>query len=78
MDKKLKPIRFKVKGMIFLFIIAIFPILFSCSTSSVKGSVPSADINPVIKKFIAHHTTQIGESEQLIFANNRELINAHY
>ena len=72
MDKKLKPNRFKGKAKILLFITAIFPILFSCTTYSVKGSGQSAGINPFIKKFIAHHTTQIGESEQLIFATNRD------
>jgi L,D-peptidoglycan transpeptidase YkuD (ErfK/YbiS/YcfS/YnhG family) len=58
--------------MIFIFIIAIFPILFSCPTSSVKASAPAVDINPFIKKFIEHHTTQIGESKQLIFVTNRD------
>ncbi len=51
---------------------AILPILFSCATYSVKGSGQPAKINRFIKKFIAHHTAQIGESEQLIFATNRD------
>ena len=72
MDKKLKPNRYKVKAIPFVFIITIFPILFSCTTYGIRGGGPSAKINPFIKKFIAHHTTQIGESEQLIFATNRD------
>jgi hypothetical protein len=72
MDKKLKPSRFKGKAMIFIFIMAIFLILFSCATYSVKASGWPANINPFIKKFIADHTAQIGESEQLIFATNRD------
>jgi L,D-peptidoglycan transpeptidase YkuD (ErfK/YbiS/YcfS/YnhG family) len=72
MDKKLKPSCFEVKAMIFILIMALFPILFSCSTYSVKGNGPSANINRFVKKFIAHHTTQIGGSEQLIFATNRD------
>jgi L,D-peptidoglycan transpeptidase YkuD (ErfK/YbiS/YcfS/YnhG family) len=71
-DKKLKPSRSKVKAIIFILIMAIFPILFSCSAYSVKGSGQSANLNPVIKKFIGHNTTHIGESEQLIFATNRD------
>ena len=72
MDKKLKPSRFKVKAITFILIMAIFLILVSCPTYSVKGSGPSAKITPFIKKFIAHHATQIWESEQLIFATNRD------
>ena len=72
MDRKLKPSRYKVKAIPFIFIIAILPILFSCTTYGVRGSGPSAKINRFIKKFIAHHATQIGESEQLIFATNRD------
>jgi L,D-peptidoglycan transpeptidase YkuD (ErfK/YbiS/YcfS/YnhG family) len=70
--KKLRPSRFKGKAIPFLFIMAIFPILFSCVTHTAKGSVPSANINRFIKRFIAHHTAQLGESEQLIFATNRD------
>jgi L,D-peptidoglycan transpeptidase YkuD (ErfK/YbiS/YcfS/YnhG family) len=77
MDKKLKPSRFNVKAITFIFIVAIFPILFSCVTHNLKESGPWADINPFIKKFIAHHTTQIGESEQLIFATNRDTSSFH-
>jgi L,D-peptidoglycan transpeptidase YkuD (ErfK/YbiS/YcfS/YnhG family) len=50
----------------------LFPTLFSCATYGLEGSGLSADIDPFIKKFIAHKTTQIGESEQLIFATNRD------
>jgi len=77
MDKKLKPNRFKVKLIAFIFIIAISPILFSCTPYSVKGGGESTNINPVIKKFIAHHPTQIGESKQLIFATNRDSSSFH-
>jgi L,D-peptidoglycan transpeptidase YkuD (ErfK/YbiS/YcfS/YnhG family) len=71
-DKKLKPCRFKVEAIAFVFITAILPILFSCATYSVKGSGQPASLNRFIKKFIAHHTAQIEESEQLIFATNRD------
>jgi L,D-peptidoglycan transpeptidase YkuD (ErfK/YbiS/YcfS/YnhG family) len=72
MDKKLRPSNFKVKAITFLLIMAISPILVSCATYSVKGSGQPANINPFIKNFIAHNTAQIGESEQLIFATNRD------
>ncbi len=72
MDKKLRPSRFKVKVIAFIFIIAIFTTLFSCATYSIKGSVPSAEINPFVNEFIAHYSAQIGESEQLIFVTNRD------
>lgn len=60
-DIKLNPSRHKVKAIAFIIIIAILPILFSCTTYGL-----------FIKKFIAHHTAQIGESEQLIFATNKD------
>src|SRR4030043_406959 len=62
-DKKLMLNRPKARAIPFIsiFIITIFPILFSCTTYGL-----------FIKKFIAHHTAQIGESEQLIFATNRD------
>jgi L,D-peptidoglycan transpeptidase YkuD (ErfK/YbiS/YcfS/YnhG family) len=41
--------------------VAILSILFSCAPPGL-----------FIKKFIAHHTAQIGGSEQLIFATNRD------
>jgi len=72
MDIKLKPCRFKVRAIPFILITAISSILFSCATYSLKESGQSANLNRFIKKFIAHHTTQIGESEQLIFATNRD------
>jgi L,D-peptidoglycan transpeptidase YkuD (ErfK/YbiS/YcfS/YnhG family) len=72
MDKKVKPNRFQVKAIIFVFIMALFLILFSSTIYSAKESGPLADLSPFIKKFIAHPTTLIGESEQLIFANNRD------
>src|SRR5512139_2329037 len=71
MDKKLKLRRFKVKVMISVYIMAIFLILFSATIYSAEGSA-SADLSPFIKKFIARHTTLIGESEQLIFATSQD------
>jgi len=56
-----KPSRFKSKTIPFIFIITILPVLFSCTTYGL-----------FIKKFIARHTAQIGESEQLIFVTNRD------
>jgi L,D-peptidoglycan transpeptidase YkuD (ErfK/YbiS/YcfS/YnhG family) len=72
MDKKLRPSRFMIKAMIFLFIIAISPILFSCAPYWVIEKGFSADVNPFIKEFIAHYSAQIGKSEQLIFAINKD------
>src|SRR4030043_190483 len=62
-DKKLMLNRPKARAIPFIsiFIITIFPILFSCTTYGL-----------FVKKFIAHHTAQIGESEQLIFATNKD------
>ena len=61
MNKRLDPSHFEGKAIPFVFIVAILSILFSCTTYGL-----------FIKKFIAHHTAQIGESEQLIFATNRD------
>jgi len=72
MDKKLRPGRFKVVTIMFVFIMAIIPILVSWPAYSAKGSGPSVDLSPFIKKFIAHHTTLIGESEQLIFVTSQD------
>ena len=68
----LKPSRFRVGLIPFVFMMAILPILFSCAAYRVEESVPSAGVNRFIKKFIARHIAQIGESEQLIFATNRD------
>ena len=68
----LKPNRFEVKAIPFLFILATLTNLFSCAASSVKGSGQPANINCFIEEFIARHTAQIGGSEQLIFATNRD------
>ena len=68
----MKPSRFKLKPIRFVFIMAIFPMLFSCAAYGVMRSAPAAEINPFIKEFIAHHTSQTGESKQLIFATNRD------
>jgi L,D-peptidoglycan transpeptidase YkuD (ErfK/YbiS/YcfS/YnhG family) len=57
----MKPSRFKGRTILFLCIVAILSILFSCAPPGL-----------FIKKFIAHHTAQIGGSEQLIFATNRD------
>jgi L,D-peptidoglycan transpeptidase YkuD (ErfK/YbiS/YcfS/YnhG family) len=61
MNRKLDPSHFKGKAIPFSFIVAILSVLFSCT---IYGRFTI--------KFIAHHTAQIGESEQLIFATNRE------
>jgi L,D-peptidoglycan transpeptidase YkuD (ErfK/YbiS/YcfS/YnhG family) len=71
-EKKLNPSRFKVKAISFTLIMAIFLILFSCETYRAIGGGPSTKINRFIRKFIADRTAQIGESEQLIFATNRD------
>ncbi len=51
----------KGRAIAFLFIIEVFLLLFSCTL-----------YGRFTKKFIAHHTAQIGESRQLIFATNRD------
>ena len=71
-EKILMPGRFKVRAIPFLFILATLTNLFSCAASSIKGSGQPASLNRFIEKFIAHHAAQIGESEQLIFATNRD------
>jgi len=71
MGKKLKPSRFKGETIRFLCLITIIPIFFSCSAYGVKASCPSPKMGRFIRKFVAHHTVQIGVSEQLIFATNR-------
>jgi len=68
----MKPSRYKGRVIPLIFTITILPIFFSCITYSVKASGPPAKMNRFIKKFIAYHTAQIGESEQLIFATNRD------
>jgi L,D-peptidoglycan transpeptidase YkuD (ErfK/YbiS/YcfS/YnhG family) len=77
MDKKLKPTRFKVNGMKFIFVTTLFPILFSCAPYGAGGSGQSVDLSPFIKEFIAHNATQIGRSRQLIFATNRDASSFH-
>jgi L,D-peptidoglycan transpeptidase YkuD (ErfK/YbiS/YcfS/YnhG family) len=77
MDNKLKPSRFKVKIIAFIFVIAISLILFSCASYRVIETDSSTDINPFIKEFITNHAAQIGESEQLIFATNRDTSSFH-
>jgi L,D-peptidoglycan transpeptidase YkuD (ErfK/YbiS/YcfS/YnhG family) len=59
--KKMKPSYFNSKAILFIFIITSLLALFSCTT-----------YGHFIKKFIEHHTAQIGESDQLIFATNRD------
>ncbi len=68
----MKPSCFKGRTTLFIFIIAILPIFISCTAYGVKASGPPAKTNRFIKKFIARHTAEIGESEQLIFATNRD------
>ncbi len=77
MDKKLEPRHFKIMWVTILFIVALFPILFSCITYRVKGSDQSATINPFIRKFIDHHPALIGESGQLIFTTNKDPLSVH-
>ena len=57
----MKPSCFKGRATLFIFIVAILPIFISCT---IYGRFA--------KRFIAHHTAQIRESEQLIFATNRD------
>jgi L,D-peptidoglycan transpeptidase YkuD (ErfK/YbiS/YcfS/YnhG family) len=71
MDRKLRLSNFSAKAIALVFAMAMSPILVSCPTYSVKGRGESANINPFIKKFIAHNVTQIGESQQLVFATSR-------
>ena len=71
-EKKLNPSRFKVKAITFTLIMAIFPVLFSCASCRVIAESPPTEINPFIRRFIADHTAQIAESDQLIFATNRD------
>lgn len=59
MNKKVDSGRFSGKAIPFIFIVAIISVLFSCAPHGL-----------FIRKFIAYHTVQIGESEQLIFATN--------
>jgi L,D-peptidoglycan transpeptidase YkuD (ErfK/YbiS/YcfS/YnhG family) len=76
MDKELGPSRFKGETIRFLCLITIFPIFLSCATYSVKADDRPAEITPFIKEFVAHHTAQIGLSEQLIFATNRDSLSS--
>ncbi len=61
MSKRLNPGHFKGRAISFISIPAIFLLLFSCTL-----------YDRFTKKFIAHHTAQIGESKQLIFAISRD------
>ena len=63
--------RCRLKATAFILILAIFSILFSCTPYRVRESDPPAEVNRFIKKFIACHTAQLGESTQLIFVTNR-------
>ncbi len=67
---KLSP--FKVKSTVFLCVLTILPVLFSCAIYRAKGSAPSDNTDRFIEDFIANHTAQIGESEQLVFATNSD------
>jgi L,D-peptidoglycan transpeptidase YkuD (ErfK/YbiS/YcfS/YnhG family) len=57
----MKPSSLKGRAIPFIFVITILLILFACAPHSL-----------FIKRFIAHQSAQIGESEQLIFATNRD------
>ena len=71
MDKKPNgSSRFKVKGLLFILLLATFPILFPWAMCSAQGSSREVSLNRFIREFIASHATHIGESEQLIFATN--------
>jgi len=72
MDKKSRPNLFRGEAITFVFTMAIFPILVSFLTGSVKGSEQPANLSPFIKKYIAQNATPIGESRQLVFATNRD------
>ena len=72
MDKKSRPNNFAIKAITFLFTMAIFLILVSFSTGSVKGSDQSANPTPFIKKCISRNVTGIGGSEQLVFVTNKD------
>ena len=50
----------------------LYPGLFSFATNNIEESGQPVSINPFIEGFIAQHLTQIGESEQLIFATNTD------
>jgi L,D-peptidoglycan transpeptidase YkuD (ErfK/YbiS/YcfS/YnhG family) len=68
----LKPGPLKAKSTAFLFFMAILPVLFSCTIYGAKESVPPDNMDRFIQNFIADHTAQIGESEQLVFATNSD------
>jgi len=70
MNKKLKGC-FRVNAIIIIFLIVSCTRLFSFANNN-EESNRSASLNPFIKEFIARHTAQIGESEQLIFAINTD------
>jgi len=75
MEKKLKR-PFKVTALIFIFLIVLCPSLFSFANNS-QESDPSANLNPFLEEFIARHAAQIGGSEQLIFAINKDSSSFH-
>ncbi len=76
MVKKLKQ-NPRMKAIILVFLIVLFPSLFSFAAKNIEESGQSAKINPFIEQFIAHHGTQIEESDQLIFAINTDSTSSH-
>ncbi len=61
----------KLSAILFIFLIVSCPGLLA-SANNAEESGPSANLNAFPEKFIARHAAQIGESEQLIFAINRD------
>jgi len=76
MDKKLNP-RFAATAITFIFLMVLCPSLFSFATNNIEEGDQSTNINPFLEEFIARHATQIGESEQLIFAINTDSSSFH-
>jgi L,D-peptidoglycan transpeptidase YkuD (ErfK/YbiS/YcfS/YnhG family) len=74
MDGKFMLSNSKAKALTLILTIAIFSMLASCATYSVKESGQSADMPPFIKRFIAQHVNLIGESKQLIFGTSRDAV----
>ncbi len=68
----MKPSHLTIVPIPLVFMVAIVSILFSCAAHRAKGSVPSDNIDRFIENFIAGHTAQIGESNQLVFATNKD------
>ena len=72
----MKP-RFAATAIILIFLMVLYPGLFSFATNNIEESAQPASISPFIEGFIAHHCRQIGKSEQLIFAINTDASSFH-